>query len=333
MPDSAVDEAPGRKRTIRKRRRNLLLVKIRGAWVLLLGGVVFIAWMIGTNEPAQTRKAPTAIAGDDVESAFLKKAQVRYSQSFGGFLSASSPEERDQFVRNPVGTAGIMARYYDMNPIGIIEPSKVSLNGNQILKLNSESVIGTSWKVADGRTVDAVFFEKDGDWLLDWQQYVRYSDMPWALFLAGTEDQSAEFRLLARQRLARENAAGDHLSLVFYAPRFGAPSEIGTPSPEFIVPRNSENGRLLGAAFQMLAENKRPYDAQLSRDDPDGMIRVRVRVRRIQDDHGRHFELEKVIACHWISVDEPGVVPLTEQQVSEQKNAARVANQAPKPAE
>lgn len=41
--------------------------------------------------------------------------------------------------------------------------------------------------------------------------------------------------------------------------------------------------------------------------DPESLIRVRVKVRRIKDDEGSRFELVDVVACHWYSSDDPGV--------------------------
>ena len=43
--------------------------------------------------------------------------------------------------------------------------------------------------------------------------------------------------------------------------------------------------------------------------NPEGMIRVRVKVRRIEVDMERKFEITAVLACHWYAVDDPGVEP------------------------
>lgn len=34
--------------------------------------------------------------------------------------------------------------------------------------------------------------------------------------------------------------------------------------------------------------------------EPDGFIRVRVKVRREDTEEGRRFHLEEVAACHWL---------------------------------
>ena len=39
------------------------------------------------------------------------------------------------------------------------------------------------------------------------------------------------------------------------------------------------------------------------------MIRVRVKVKRTELDSERKFEITRVLACHWLSTDHPGVEP------------------------
>lgn len=44
------------------------------------------------------------------------------------------------------------------------------------------------------------------------------------------------------------------------------------------------------------------------------MIRVRVRVKRTEVNLERKFEITKVLACHWMSIDDPGVTPKEETE-------------------
>jgi hypothetical protein len=155
--------------------------------------------------------------------------------------------------------------------------------------------------------LDAVFINENGEWRLDWDHFVRYSKHPWPLFLAGGGSTQGEFRLLARQRLADDRKNADTLSLVFYTPQLGRPSDLGSKSPEFLVKRDSKNGRLLEAAFNLEKSGKRAFGVNLPSNDPEGIIRVRVKVRRVDENDERHFVLEDVVACHWYSIDEPGM--------------------------
>ena len=108
----------------------------------------------------------------------------------------------------------------------------------------------------------------------------------------------------------RQASVTDEIGIVCYAPRNGTLGETGSPSPEFLLSRKSEEGRLLIAALADLQANKRPFGDLTGNHDPADMIRVRIRVRREATPDGSRIVLEKVLACHWIEVDEPGVVPV-----------------------
>ena len=70
-------------------------------------------------------------------------------------------------------------------------------------------------------------------------------------------------------------------------------------------------GRLLAAAFKRHAKGEPAYASKLPYLEPPDMLRVRVRVRRLPADAegAFSFELVKVLACHWMSFDDPAVAP------------------------
>jgi hypothetical protein len=63
---------------------------------------------------------------------------------------------------------------------------------------------------------------------------------------------------------------------------------------------------LLKASFSALKNKKRPFDAKLANHDPEGMIRVRVKIRRSGEMDTRTFKIIELKACHWYSSDLPG---------------------------
>lgn len=302
----------------RKRKRSYFMVKLIAAWTLVIALIIFGArhrWGDKSTKKPFVSKIQTAQTLSAEDAAFLNENGPRANQSFSGFLASSTPEARNQFVLSPVITASRMARFYAMNPLASIPSETLVLKKSAILNLPAGKAIETLWNTTDGLQIDAVFVEQDGEWRLDWDHFARFSTYPWALFLAGSGDEEGEFRLLARQRLADERKNADALSIVLYAPRFGAPDETGFQSPEFLVSRDTRNGRLLDAAFKLEKEDKRPFGVNIPNPDPDEIIRVRAKVRRIEDPTGRRFEIQEVIACHWYSVDDPGVeIPETPEE-------------------
>ncbi len=301
------------KRGTRKAGHRHLMLKLILGWTLVLALIVIGARKLW-HKPEATDPTPT-LAGESIvlneeEAALVQTAGQDCSRVFEGFLAAGTPEQRNQFVLSPVETVSRMARFYSMNPMPSISADTLNMGGSGLLRLPDGNAYEARWESQDGRIYDTVFRRENDEWRLDWDHFARYSDYPWALFIAGSGPDEGEFRLLARERLAEEREAEPAISLVFYAPRFGSPREAGFQSPEFLIPRDSPAGRLLGAAFKLSRDGGRVFEGKLDDINPDGMIRVRVKVRRFEEDMQRKFEIIEVLACHWLSVDDPGVDPL-----------------------
>lgn len=250
------------------------------------------------------KEAVSTVAAED--AAFLNQFAPLCHQTLSGFLSAVTPEERSQFVMSPVSEVARIANFYQLNAPPSIDPRALKIDQIAVLRLPGGPAIETSWKTTDGLWLNTVFVQEDDEWRLDWNHYARYCDYPWPMFLAGGGQREGEFRLLARERLAEERKGADTISLVFSAPQLGKPGETSLKSPEFLVPRNSKSGRLLTAASQRAKVGKLAFDVDLKTIYPEGLIPVRVKLRRIDDADGRRFELVDLVACHWYSVDASG---------------------------
>ena len=303
----------------KKRKNRYFMLKLIAGWSLVLA--IIIIGVRRKFHKGDVNNAP-AIVKEETESslsqeevAMLNDAGQKSTDVFSGYLHAITPEERNQFVLKPVSTASRMNRFYSLNPLAPIDPASVTLTERHVLRLPGEKAIATLWSIQDGRSVEAIFRQENGEWRLDWDHFARYSDYPWPLFLAGSGEPEGEFRLLARERLAEMRKDQETISLVLYAPRFGQPKEAGIQSPEFLVQRSSKDGELLAAAFKLAREGKRIYDSKLPETNPDGMIRVRVKVKRTEVELQRSFEITAVKACHWYDIDDPGV--------SEEKSAEK----------
>jgi hypothetical protein len=299
------------KHSVRKRKPNYLIMKLVLGWTIVLVLIVFGAQKLWPEDKErQKRVAAQAPAKNQVsaeDTALLDESRNSFGQVFLSFLNANTPEERNQFVLSPITTAARMARFYSLNPIVNIDAASLSPTQNVVIHLPSRRGIETQWHSADGRLLDAVFFQENGEWRLDWDHFARYSDYPWSQFLAGNGEDRGEFRLLARERLADERKNEQNISLVLYAPRFGYSDQTGYQSPEFLIDRNTKNGRLLDAAFKLNRNGQQPFGVKIPNINPDGFIRVRVKVHRVAENLERRFELDEVVACHWYSEDAPGV--------------------------
>ncbi len=311
---SQEDDASRGKRSVRKRKNSQLMLKLGAGWILLLALIIFGARKLFPSRDVLSpdvpltvsEKAPVLSAEDTL---LYQKAAPQCSDVFARFLDAGTPEGRNQFVISPVSTAARMVHFLSLNSVPTIETASLSNIDNDLLDLPGGKAFEARWKSTDGKTLETVFRQESGEWRLDWEHFVRYSDFPWPLFLAGNGPDEGEFRLLARERLAEERKEEKTISLALYAPRLGHPDETGFQSPEFLVSRNTRDGKLLDAAFKLMHGGGRVFGGNLGSLDPDDMIRVRVKVRRTGEEDERKFEITEVKACHWFSLDDPGVEP------------------------
>lgn len=311
VPDSAGGIWDAGKASFRKRKPNYFMVKLFSAWLAVILIIIFVAKSLYSDAPEKTApfvsKAPPKYVIPDEDIRLAEKASPLCTAAFSNFLSAATPEKRSQYVLNSVTSVARMTRFYSMNPLVNIDPRKLSITTRAVIHLPAGPAIETQWTTADGHSLDAVFVKENDEWRLDWDHYARFGDYPWTLFLAGSGESQGEFRLLARERLADERKNAETISIVLYAPRFGDSKNPGYVSPEFLVKRDSKNGRLLGAAFKLEKSGTRVFGVKLPSIDPEGFIRIRAKIRRTDKDSERHFELEEVIACHWYASDVPGV--------------------------
>jgi hypothetical protein len=307
-----VDKPKIQKREVRRYKGRYFALKLVAIWALVMatlavGGHFF--WR--DNSHGNQGKLADRVVKDSQtasENHFLSQAYTKCAENLSGFLAAGTPEVRNQFVRTPLDTAGRMARFYQENPFENFDVSGIRGKGTGVIHLgDGRKLVETRWAAADGRTFDAVFFEEQDGWRLDWEEFVRYSEHPWHLFLSGSGDGEGEFRLYARERLAGQRIGKDDILIALHAPRFGHPGEATDASAELSVDQDSEAGRILLQAFEIRKEGGRVYGSSLPNQDPEDMIRVRVKVRRADSPTGRTFTIEEVKACHWLSIDDSGL--------------------------
>ena len=316
-PQGDVTES-GVARKIRKRRRSRLMAKLLIGWVMFVLLIVMVARHLWHREESRFaddyRGEREEQRFSDKEMKVIEKALPECAAVMNHYINAQTPEERNQFVIHPVQTASRMAAFYRNNPmLKLEEHAKFNLDDYGIIHDDGRDVIETLWSTEDGRKFDAIFATEDGEWRLDWEHFARYSTHPWPLFLAGTGPSQGEFRLYARERLAQERSKEETMSIYLYAPRSGYPDKAGYQSPEFLIARDSPQGKMLAAGFSAMRMNKRPFGSRLPIAYPDDMIRVRLTVVRREVDREPQFEIADVAACHWHSSDQPGLDPVTIQ--------------------
>lgn len=280
--------------------------------------VIFVMiWLVGLGAVAikmrgdPSKDGPTVEVEDVNKVGDLSKDDFRLvqdelegcGQRLNAFLGASDIAGRSAQVLGAERTVQRMARFHQFTAI-FPSQEKREIELFHVIHTPIGRAIETLWASGDGERIEAVFFEEEGEWKLDWDAYARAGTEDWPLFLAGRGTAVGEFRLLARERIGADGRDPQFIGLVLYSTRPGYPGEALAPSPEVRVPRDSPVGRQLEEAFKQRASGVGAFGSKMVKADPADMIRLRVRMRREGEDE-RVFQLEELLASHWLRLDPP----------------------------
>ncbi|QJE96129.1 hypothetical protein [Luteolibacter luteus] len=227
------------------------------------------------------------------------------AQHFQEFVSASDLASRALHIINPDKTVPRMVRYYAANS-AIPFAGEIRNRYHHVIHTPAGTAIETGWNLNNEQQLDVVFFEDGDDWKMDWDAFVRFSSEPWALFLSAQGPTEGVFRVLARERIGAAGRDEEYIGLVVGAPRLGHPEEVVSPSPEIRVKRASEIGRRIEEAFRAREQGRGAFGSIAVQDDPGEMIRLRVRMARVEGEE-RSYKITELLATHWMEIEEPVV--------------------------
>ena len=288
--------------------------KVVLAWLVLMGVVFAVAhWMRDSGRVADSGDgAPHStddsggLSGSDRE--FADAALPVCTGVLEAYFEASDIESRLPLVLPHSAIRSRMEEYYaDSKPLSI-QAESLTLKARTLVDLPEGRTLLTQWESSDGASFDAAFRQSAGEWRLDWHHFVRYSDLSWPLFLAGQGvNDVAEFRLHARQRLAREDDPANGIGVVLSAPLRRQIKVEGFSQSMRGLSLDEDDGKLLEKAFALEADKEPIFGAGMRDLNPEAMIRVRVRVQRIGEEGGNTYRIVKVLACHWYESAATGV--------------------------
>ncbi len=287
-----------------KRKARALMVFVI-VWVFLLGLAAIVLKRMWPDDTApsvvenERDFSDQAMADQRLIQDQLEACRIRLRE----FMAASDLGGQSDYILHPELTLSRMVRYQQFNPV-FAETAEIAPDYYKVIHTPAGRAIETLWKREDGQLIEAVFFEEDGEWKIDWDEFVRAGTEPWALFLAGTGEGEGEFRVLARERIGANGRSQEYIGLVLYSQRPGHPDVAVSGSPEIRVKRNTEMGRIIEETFAARKNGQGPFESELVTRDPDEMIRLRVKVSRKGDDE-REFEIVELLANHWMELAEP----------------------------
>ncbi|RYD67012.1 MAG: zinc ribbon domain-containing protein [Verrucomicrobiaceae bacterium] len=285
----------------RKKARALAVFVV--VWAVVLGAAA--TWL--RSKSSDANDATSTHDEDFVGGQAMEDTRLIHDQ-FGNcaarlaeFLSADDIGGQTPHVLRAKDILTEMAAALKYEPV-LGSDAKLSWLSHQVIHTPAGSAIETMWKnEEEGKQVEAVFFEEEGEWKIDWHAFTRAGSEPWSLFVSGRGKGEGQFRVLARERSGTNGRDPEFIGLVLSTPKPGHPGEAISPTPEIRVPRNSEMGRAIEEAFAARAKDLGAFGSGLVKYDPDEMIRLHVRVTR-EGDEERVFKITDLIATHWMEL-------------------------------
>ena len=296
-----------------KKRRFKTIFLVTSIWILVLLGVIALHYFLSSDPPKSQNLELSDLnrsikASDRIK--ILNQVLPECDQVIRGFLSAPTNEEYSDYVHRSMEMQPIMEAYYRDHPLYQVNVASLQRIQQQWMHIGGEWMVLTHWMDAVGENdFNAVFRKGPDGWRLDWPHFSRYSEASWQSFLAGAgKSHQTEFRLLVRQfKDEKSTRPSDQRMLIVLAePKWGKPKHAILESPVISIDLMSDEGRLLAEAFERREKKRKVGEGELDRLDPEGFVRVRVKVTR--DEFGGEFRLtiNELKVCHWLDSDHSG---------------------------
>jgi len=204
-PLAELEPEPSAKRRRRTKKRKKQKERSLGSYLLMFAGLVavalisFFAILKFQRTGSSLLSVEQKLQGDE-KVFFRTEFPLIYNQLTIFFRSQSNVQKADCSLGVPqLGSK--MRSYYLDNP----DETLTQLLNEEPLFWNvayEESPSFVEVLLDDGRggIVESVFVKRGSEWLLDWEQYVRFSEENWALFRKGPSDaKQGVFRLFVEK--------------------------------------------------------------------------------------------------------------------------------------
>jgi len=299
-------------RSLRRGKKKNRVWVFTGIWVFVLLGVALAAHYFSGSDKGASAPPPNLdkeLTLDQIKQIqrqedkdFLESGIKPCLQVMRDFLKADSTPLKAQFVYQSVKRVGEMSRYYRHNSGFLMQDGKVDVEQVRLLKFPDQKAIAAIFKTQANKKIEALFIHEDGEWQIDWQFLVRYSDSSLPIFLLGEDGDEGEFRLYMRIKKIGDELASSNKVVVFYQPPVYIDPEFeAVPSMDVNVASESPLGKKVNAL--RLNEDKLtedPYGLLLDGVDPPGFHRVRVKLRlKKKEGETPKMELLEILANDW----------------------------------
>ncbi len=294
----------------RRYRRILFFTLI---WIFILLGAVGLRYYLAMDSDKPRILSVSDLGKNLTETEkekILNQVLPECDRIIRGFLSAETSEKRIEFIGRSADLKAVVEAHDKDLSLSQLDVSSLERTGQEWIRLGDEWMVLTHWKDAEGGNVFEAVFRKELDgWKLDWPHFSQYSQASWSEFLAGEGQlDTAEFRLLARKYLDPENStlSAPRMVIVLAAPVWGKPLQVSDESPMISVHLTRDEGKMLKAAFELREKNLAASGGKVVSKDPEGYVRVRVKLTRDEFEGEFRLTINELKSCHWMDSDITG---------------------------
>lgn len=226
-------------------------------------------------------------------------------KSLDSFIRSVSIADKATATSSPLDNIGKMTSYYNSNAMEVL-PGRPSLQALALLNVDGRNffVLTVSMAGDGGRSeIWEVVFTKneEGEWMLDWPQFVRYQGATWKDFVSGDGPDEAEFRLWVSRESALDSE--DEYCLKFYEPAKNGRSELGISCPDVMVRKDSKLGKEIYRMLKINELQPEAYKNVFSLNPGKGYMRIRAVLAKKQNPETKKwaYSLKKIIGEGWFS--------------------------------
>ncbi|MGJ8723534.1 MAG: hypothetical protein ACSHYB_03165 [Roseibacillus sp.] len=155
-----------------------------GLWILAVGIVLLVVSRLQEQFAGGEKNALTIaerLVGEERE--FYRQEYPRIYSQFSGFIASRRASEMAEFTRDSHQLERKMGRHFKgqtaRRPSLGLKDQPVFWN---VAFEESPGFVEVVWDGKESGFFEGVFVKVDDEWLLDWEQYARYSSESWTLF-------------------------------------------------------------------------------------------------------------------------------------------------------
>ncbi len=277
------------------------------SWFALLLTVMLIGYFVKKSHDGRETERD-AINKESIEyERRSAKALIASLRAFQDFSTSNGENEKAQYIYNGTDYLVQIRNYYDdpLNKEDYKNKRIKVLQANLVEEQNQPNRMDVLLKIdyedRYDEVFEAVFWQRDSKWYLDWPQFTRIGELNWANFVKNPQITGEyQFRLYARKR-RNEFADDNGYTELVLSKAINLKDKSSEDSTSSLVKRGAELEAEVLEYIEQVYKTQRSKEEVLGIIDTVGQARVNVRVAHEEVDGVKVIVLKELISKNWFS--------------------------------